>query len=290
MVRRPRAPASSVFGLTFALLAPPASGEGPFDEALAKANAHYARRAEGAVGAVAAPGPVAEAVVAYREALAIRPDSNEARWRLLRALFFRASFCGASAGERRALFDDSRRIADDGVARLEHAVARREGEARLAALREVPAASEVYYWAAVAWGEWALGRSRLAAASAGAPGRIRDLARTVIELDPTLEEGGGHRLLGRLHDQSPKIPFVSGFVSREKALANLRLAYAAFPENTVNQVFLAEAILRHDEPRREEARRLLERCASVEPRAEYLVEDRHFAELARRLLRGQVLH
>lgn len=291
MVRRSSARASSAFVVGLALAVSPVAGDEPaFGGALARANQQYLLRAAGAEGAAARTGPVEEAITGYRTALSLRPESNEARWRLLRALFFRASFCGALPDERKTLLEEARRIADEGVARLASAVAGRQGEARLAALREIPAAGELCYWAAVAWGEWALGRSRLAAARAGAPGRIRDLAQTVIDLDPALEEGGGHRLLGRLHDQSPRVPFVSGFVSRAKALAHLRQAYAAFPDNTVNQVFLAEALLRHDPAQREEALRLLERCASVEPRAEYLVEDRHFADLARRLLRGQVLH
>jgi hypothetical protein len=52
----------------------------------------------------------------------------------------------------------------------------------------------------------------------------------------------------------------------------------------VNQVFLAEAILDHDRAHRDEARTLLERCASAAPRPEFLVEDAHYAEVSRRLL------
>jgi hypothetical protein len=52
----------------------------------------------------------------------------------------------------------------------------------------------------------------------------------------------------------------------------------------VTQLFLAEAILDHAPSRKEEARRLLESCAAAVPRPEYLVEDAHYAELARRRL------
>jgi tetratricopeptide (TPR) repeat protein len=216
--------------------------------------------------------------------LSLRPDSTEARYRLVRALFFRAAFCGSGPEERKRIFEEARRTGEEGVARLDAAVAGREGAARAAALRKVPGGGEVLYWAAVAWGEWALGRSRLAAVRAGAPRRIRDLAQRVIDVDPDLEEGGGYRVLGRLHHQSPSIPFVTGWVSRETSLRCLRRAYAAFPDNTVNQYFLAEALLRHERSRREEARTLLARLAAAPPKEEYRVEDAHYAALARDLL------
>jgi tetratricopeptide (TPR) repeat protein len=286
MVSRRGARPSTVFGLSLTLAAATAAGrESPsFAEALAQADEQYARRAEGARGALALPGPVEEAIAGYRQALSLRPDSTEARSGLVRALFFRATFCGSSPEEKKRIFEEARRIGEEGVARLDAAAAGTEGAARAAALRRVPGAGEVVFWAAVAWGEWALGRRRLAAVRAGAPGRIRDLAQLVIDVDPDLEEGGGYRVLGRLHDQSPSIPFVTGWVSRETSLRCLRQAYAAFPDNTVNQYFLAEAILRHDHSHREEARTLLARLAAVEPKEEYRVEDAHYAALARDLL------
>lgn len=286
MLSRRSALPSRVFGLALPLAAATAAVREPpsLAEALARADEQYARRAEGARGALALPGPVEEAIAGYRRALCLRPDSAEARFRLLRALFFRATFCGSGPEERKRLFEEARRIGEEGVARLDAAAAGRTGAARAAALRRVPGAGEVVFWAAVAWGEWALGRGRFAAARAGAPGRIRHLAQLVIDVDPDLEEGGGYRVLGRLHDQSPSIPFVTGWVSREMSLRCLRQAYAAFPDNTVNQYFLAEAILRHDPSHREEARSLLSRLAAVEPKEEYRVEDAHYGALARDLL------
>lgn len=290
MVSRRRAVVSSAFGLTLSVATGPAALSEPpardFAEALAGADDQYARRAEGARGDLALPGPVEAAIAGYRRASSLNPTSTEARFRLLRALFFRATFCGAGGEEKRRLFEEARHIGDEGVARLERATAGRKGVSRVVALRGISGAGEVYFWTGVAWGEWALLRSRLAAARAGAPGRIRDLAQTVIDVDPDLEEGGGYRLLGRLHDQSPSIPFLTAWVSRETALVCLRKAYAAAPCNTVNQVFLAEAILRHDPRHREEARTLLARCAAVEPRDEYRVEDARYAALARGLLAG----
>lgn len=259
---------------------------GPVDEAIAEGDAHYRHRAEGAQGAVAERGPIEAAVAAYRRALGSEPHRLEATYKLLRALFFRATFCGASREERKALFEESRRLGQDAVDRLEKAVASERDAARLAALAERPHAADVYFWTAVCWGQWALLRGTLAAARAGAASAIRDLALRLLALDPRMEQGGADRLLGRLHHQAPKIPLFTGWISKTKALVHLRRALELGPHNTVNQVFLAEAILDIDPARKDEARRLLTQCAFAEPRPEYLVEDTYYAAEAKALLAG----
>ena len=262
------------------VLLPLAGAGGLLDEG----DAHYAQRANGARGALASPERVDAAIACYRQALRADPDSIDARFRLLRAVFFRSTFCGAPAQERKLLLEEARSVAEQGIDRLEARLGRPKGDARIAALRSVPGAVALYFWAGVSWGEWALARGKLAAARGGAAGRIRDLAQTVIDVDPSYEQGGGHRIMGRLHDQSPKIPLLTGWVSRDKALASLRRALEQGPDNSVNQFFLAEAILDHQPGKIDEARRLLERCAAAVPRPELLVEDAHYAALARRRL------
>ena len=251
---------------------------------LAEGDALYARRAEGATGGRALPGPADQAIAAYRRAVATEPESLAARGRLVRALFFRGLFCGASPEERKRLIEEAKTVGDDGMRRLDTRVGKVSGRARVEALRRVPDAAAMHFWTAVAWGEWAVLRGKLTAAKQGAASRIRDLAQAVVDLDPALEQGGGYRVLGRLHDRSPKIIFITGWVSHEKSVVYLRQALAMGPENTVNLVFLAEAILDHDRAHRDEARALLERCAAATPRPEYLVEDAHYVEVSRRLL------
>ncbi len=251
---------------------------------VAAGDEHYRRRADGARGAVALPAESDAAVAAYRAALALA-DTPEIRARLLKAMFFRGAFCGAGEDERRRLFDDARTVGDSGVTTLERRVPR-SGAERAAALRDMPGAIDLYFWTAAAWGEWALTRSRLTAVRAGAASRIRDLGQTVLDLDPTFEQGGGDRVLGRLHDQCPHIPLLTGWISHEQAIVHLRRALALGPQNTVNQFFLAEALLDHAPAARDEARRLLETCANAAPREAFRVEDAWYAELARKRLAG----
>src|SRR3990172_3412758 len=130
-------------------------------EALARGDDHYAHRDEGASGAQADPARIERALAEYRRALSLDPDSIEARCRLLRAIFFRATFCGAGEDEQRRLFDEARRIADEGIGRLEKSRRRPSDQAQVAAWKEVRNAAHLYFWAAVSWGEWAQRRSRL---------------------------------------------------------------------------------------------------------------------------------
>jgi tetratricopeptide (TPR) repeat protein len=277
--------------LTAAIGAPATVAAADVAALLAEGDAHYERRAQGAHGGTADPRETDLALQAYRRALAASPDDLAVLARLLRAVNFRGDFCGADAEARRRIFEEGRRLGQAAVERLEASVAAnqpdggrsggRGPEQRLAGLRATPGAAGAYFWTAACWGQWALARGKLASARAGVAGRVRDLSETVIALDPALEEGGGYRVLGRLHDQAPRIPLLTGWVSRTKAIEYLRKAYALGPRNPVTWFFLAEALLDHDPLRADEGRGLLRRCVDTPPRADYYVESVRYAELAR---------
>jgi tetratricopeptide (TPR) repeat protein len=251
---------------------------------VAVGDAHYGRRAEGAVGARAQPAEVDQALDSYRAALAADPGSNLARAGLIRAVFFRTSFCNSPNDVRRRLLREARDVADEGLRRLDADLGDVKGGARLEALRRVDHAAALHFWAAVAWGQWGLANGKLASVRQGVARRVRDLGQAVVDLDPAYEQGGGYRILGRLHDQCPRIPFLTGWVSHDRSLQYLRAALALDPASTVDQVFLAEAILAHDGARRAEAMRLLAACARAVPRPGLLVEDAFYIDRARQLL------
>lgn len=253
-------------------------------EAFAEGAALYQRRAEGARGPVASRVPIEAAIDCYRRGVDLAPDSVEGEVGLLRALFFRGGFTDAEVDTRRRVFTEARDVAAAAVDRLEKRASSRKGEARIASLREVPGAAPLYLWAGISWGQWALHTSKLRAARQGTAGKIRDLAATSLALDPDLEQGSAHVLLGRLYDQSPRIPFFTFWISRKTALRELDTAHAMGPGNTVAKYFLAEAILHRAPERRADAKRLLSDCASSTPRPEFLVEDAHYAAQSRRKL------
>jgi len=250
---------------------------------LASGDAHYARRAEGARGGTADPVHVDRAIADYRRALALDPLSYEARLRLLRAFFFRGGFCDMDAREQVKLFEEAKKLAEDSVRLLDADLHRVHGHLRADGARTIAPAAETYLWAAVSWGQWAVFH-KLYAAWQSAPARIRDLAQAAIQIEPAIAQAGGYLILGRLHVEAPRIPMLTGWVSREKGIAYLRTGLAIAPDNTALMYFLADALLSVDPSKKQEARALLQRCASATPRPEYAVEDAHYAEEARERL------
>jgi tetratricopeptide (TPR) repeat protein len=276
--------------LTILLAAPPRAAASAGDEAAAAAaalaevvaagDAHYARRGESARGGTALPFHIDAAIAEYRRALALDPRLLEARLRLMRAFFFRTGFCGPmEAGDEIRMYDEAKKLAEETVALLDADTGRRKARVQVEAARAVVPAAETYLWAAVSWGQWAV-YHRLAAAWQGAPKRIRDLAETVLLIDPATAQAGAYVLLGRLHCEAPRIPMLTLWISREKGVAYLRQGLARAPDNPALVYFLADALLTWDPSRREEARGLLQRCVASKPRPDYLVEDAHYAEEA----------
>jgi len=255
----------------------PRGGANPY---LAAADAAYSRRQEGRAGPVASQRPISEAIAAYQTA-AEAPDNLEARWKLLRAYAFKGVYTGLDPQSRVAVFVRARRVADDAIAVVARRVGRRDGSdlwnlspaARAEALARERDAAPTFFWSAVCWGQWALAVGKEQAASAGAAERIRDDALTVIAIDPQFEDGGGYRVLGRLHDQAREISLLAGWVSREEALRNLRLAVSVERRNFANRHFLAEALWRGSAEERAEAVTLEEGLVRDSPSPQHLVED-----------------
>lgn len=250
------------------------------DPVIAAADRAWARRDEGRVGARASATRINEAITGYEKA-AESPSNVEARWKLARALFFRAKYTGLGPNAQRAALVKARTAGEEAIALLREAAASRGSalasdappERVAAALSREPEAAPTWFWTSVAWGEWGLLASRYQAAKAGAATRVRDYSSTVIALDPEFEQGGGYRLLGRLHHRAPRVPYVTGWVSRTEAVRNLRLAVRTSPRNFVNRHFLAEALADRGPESKAEAIRLERELLAESPSPGHLVED-----------------
>ncbi len=266
-------------GLVALLLSASVDGA-PFTEAMSAGDAHYARRASGARAGVALPQEVDQAIADYNRALNLDPSSLEVRLRLLRAYFFRGGFCGTEGRDQIAIFDQAKALAEETVRLLDKETGRSKSRIASQAGQAVPSAAAVYLWAAVSWGQWTVAHAA-SAAWQHAPARIRDLAQAVVNLDPAAEQAGGHVILGRLHAEAPRVPFLTMWVDRRKGIEHLRTAYSLSPESPQIQYFLADTLLRLDPARRQEAMALLTHCATQPPRPEYPVEDEHYAWQAR---------
>ena len=208
---------------------------------VAAGDAAWARRAEGHQGGKALPGPIDEAIAGYERAVREQPDRLEGSWKLLRALHFKGDFATDSQEARQQAFARGKEVAEAAIDRLARRTA--GGRQKLDALTPaqaakavagVPEAKPLFLWAAVHWGLWGDVFGRLAAARQGVGDRVKRYAETLIALDERYEDAGGHRVLGRLHTLAPKVPFVTGWVDRGKAVSELRRAVALGPDNFDN--------------------------------------------------------
>lgn len=261
------------------------------DAQVAVGDQHYARRHEGAAGGRAKSAPIDAAVAAYERAIAARPDDVEAHWKLLRALRFKGGFTTSSGDEKKRVYGKAKAAGEKALAVLSRLLASRgvklggAAEAKVAGeARTIPGAAEVFLWDAVNWGEWALAYGKLAAAREGAADRIRRQATIALLIDPRVEAGAPARVLGRLHDQTPRIPFLTGWASSKEAVRFLEQSLAIDPANKLTMVFLAEALVANDGAARPRAVQLLRKVVAAPNHPEYLVEDAAAVEDARALL------
>jgi tetratricopeptide (TPR) repeat protein len=258
---------------------------------IALGDAAWARRAEGHQGDRAQPGPVNEAVAAYERAVKEQPDRLEGSWKLLQALHYKGQFAAQGKEGKQQAFGRGKEVAEAALDRLAKKTAgsREKLDAMTPAqaaqaVSAVPEAKPLFLWSAVHWGLWGDVFGRLAAARQGVGDKVRRYSETLITLDERYEDAGGHRVLGRLHTLAPKVPFVTGWVDRDKAVSELRKAVALAPDNWDNHLFLAEALLEYQPAKAAEARNILRRLLARRPGPEQAVEQERTLVNARALL------
>jgi hypothetical protein len=258
-----------------------------------EADAVWAGRAEGGHGGHARVAPVRKVLSLLRAELAERPTSIEARWRLLRALYFAGEYASPGVAEAKACFLEATHVADDCMTHLR--MKAMEGSSRnlsratpvelVPRLAGDPEAASAFEWGGVAWGMYALAEGMLAAAREGVAGRVRDCAEAVIRLAPGLDDAAGDRTLGRLHHKTPSIPLITGWISKQEAIRHLRKAVAVAPTSLVNRLFLAEALRDLDGSSRDEAIAIAEGVVDGTPDSRWLVEHERARADARALLK-----
>ncbi len=258
--------------------------------AIAAGDAAYAKRAEGHHGAKAQPGPINEAIAAFERAVKAEPDRLEGSWKLLRALHFKGDFAAQTNEERQKVFARGKEVGEAAIDRL---AKRAGGRAKLDAMTPAQAAKALagvaeapplYLWSAVDWGLWGDAFGRLAAARQGVGDKVRTYSEILNALDERYEDAAGHRILGRLHTLAPKVPFVTGWVDRDKGVSELRKAVALGPANWDNDLFLAEALFEHFPAKAAEARGICQKLLSRQPSADLLVEQESTLAKAKELL------
>jgi tetratricopeptide (TPR) repeat protein len=267
---------------------------GAYSDDVARGDSAWASRGEGHQQGRPQSDPILSAVQFYESALAAKPESLEARWKLLRALHFAGDFALKDAPERRAIFDRAGRVSEEGLDRLAGRVGagvrleEKEPETLRVQLEAADVSSSdvarLYFWSAINWGAWSRDVGLLAAVRQGVANRLYRYTGITIALEPSYDEGGALRLLGRLHAELPRVPFVSGWVDRDQALPLIERANALAPANPGNRLLLGLTLLELAPERHEEAVALLEQVGQLSPRPAMRIEDLAMRREARETL------
>jgi len=260
---------------------------------IADGDLHWAQRAEGQSAGHAKAGHVDAALAAYQKAVAANPNDLDARWKLLRTYRFKGQYVASSTDERKKIYSDAKKAGEDALVVVDRAL-RAKGvtsitkatEKQVAdAAKTIPRAVETFLWDAINWGEWALTYGKMAAAREGAADRIKREATIAYLADPKLEGGSPARVLGRLHDQTPRIPFITGWASSKEAVRYLNESLKIDPTNKITRVFLAEAMVSNNSDTKPQAVQMLRETVSAPNNPEYEVEQSAANEDAKALLK-----
>jgi tetratricopeptide (TPR) repeat protein len=252
---------------------------------------HWNARAEGHVGGRAKAAPIDAAIAAYQKAVTLEPNNLEARWKLLRAMRFKGAYVGSTNIEKKNIYAGAKTAGESAIVIVNRALAAKNvkpnaPEKQIAeAVRTIPGAGEVFFWDSVNWGEWALAYGKMAAVREGAADRIRREATIAMLVDPKMDGGGPQRVLGRLHDETPHVPFITGWASSKEAVRFLNESYKIDPTNKVTRVFLADAMVSNDSKSGPEAIRILREVINSPNDPNYEVESAKAQEDAKALLR-----
>ena len=247
---------------------------------LAEGDQHWAARAKGAQHAEAA-------IAAYQRAVVQNPGDVVAHARLLRALRYKGAYLTTAKEEKKKVYAGAKAAGEKALAVLAaRGITAKLSEKEAAQkVKAVPGAADVFLWDAVNWGEWALAYGKMAAAREGAADRIRRGATISMLADPSLEGGAAYRVLGRLHDQTPRIPFITGWASSKEAVRFLNQALAIDPASKITIVFLAEAMVSNDSKTKPRAVQMLRSAIAAPNNPEFVVEEAAAVEDAKALLR-----
>jgi tetratricopeptide (TPR) repeat protein len=277
------------------LLALTVGAAGAVSDLIARGDSAWARRAEGASALRAAPEPIAKAIAGYEAALEADPGDPEASWKLMRALYYQGRYVHTDRDSKSETFGRGRDVGEAAIARLAEQAGstgdlltgdhqEMEVEQIVELLRAQPHAAPIFFWTGAHWGLWGESTGKMAAARQGVAGKIRDYSQVVIGLDEMYESAGAYRVLGRLHFEAPRIPFITGWIDRHEAVRALERAVELVPEHPLSQLYLVEALYEHERSRRGEAVERLERLIARGPRSDHPVEDGRTLETARILL------
>jgi tetratricopeptide (TPR) repeat protein len=191
-----------------------------------------------------------------QEALIKGEDSYGAYWRMARIEYWIGDHTGNKG--------DKKRIFEQGIYHAKKAV-------QLAGDKP-----EGHYWLGINYGVYGEAKGILKSLSLVKP--IKEEMNKVLALNPSFDDGGADRVLGRVYHELPG--FAGG--SKKKSLEHLLKSREMGPQVGLTRIYLADTYLSLDEI--EKARQELEFVVAMEPDPKLIPETAEEKEMARKRL------
>jgi tetratricopeptide (TPR) repeat protein len=191
-----------------------------------------------------------------QEALVKGEDSYGAYWRMARVEYWIGDHTGNNG--------DKKRIFEQGIYHAKKAI-------QLAGDKP-----EGHYWLGINYGVYGEAKGILKSLSLVKP--IKEEMNKVLALDPSFDDGGADRVLGRVYHELPG--FAGG--SKKKSLEHLLKSKEMGPGVGLTRIYLADTYLSLDEI--EKARHELEFVVAMEPDPKLIPETAEEKEMARKRL------
>jgi tetratricopeptide (TPR) repeat protein len=174
-------------------------------------------------GTWASTVPVTNALSAYLKAYELGDRSAELATKILQASYFYARYAEKERDKQKEVLQKGIEIGEE-------------------AIKKHPDDAALNYEMSVCWGRWGVVNGIFASAMKGVANKIRKHAERTISLDPDYAEGGGYRVMGRLHFMAPRIPLILSWPSKEESLKYLKKAVDANSDNLINHFYFAESL------------------------------------------------
>jgi len=210
---------------------------------------------------------ISNSISAYLEAYDAGEPSAELIVKIMHASYYYITYAENNKSLQKKAVDKALKIGEKG-------------------LKAYPESAGINYWMAALWAGWSKANGRIASSRKNVAKKIKAYAERTIELDPLYCEGGGYRTLGRLHFKTPRIPFILSWPRKKKALALLKKAVEAGPENLTNHLFYAESLI--ERGKRKEAEKEVKFIQKAKIDKEKVVEEMRIKGEAERLF--AILH
>jgi len=251
----------------FALMLSTAYATGEQERLIERGDLFFKIRGAHHIKGVPVKANINHAISAYLEAYDAGEPTAELIVKIMHASYYYATYAEHNKSSRNKALTRALEIGEKG-------------------LKAYPESAGINYWLAALWGNWSKVNGRIASSRKDVVKKIKAYAERTIELDPLYCEGGGYRTLGRLHFKTPRIPFILPWPRKKKALALLKKAVEAGPDNLTNHLFYAESLI--ERGKRKEAKKEVEFIEKAKIDEEKVVEEMRVIGEAGRLMR--ILH